>query len=260
MSLINFTTYVDLINSATPSSGFSVAYDLDGILKQKDFNGIITQIGSTASGGSGTTGTSGTSGTNGLNGTDGTSGTNGLNGTDGTSGTNGLNGTDGTSGTNGLNGTDGTSGTEGTSGTSGNDGINGTDGTSGTEGTSGTSGNDGTDGTSGTSGSFSVAPTVQELFSAATVTPTSSDGLVIIKAQATGLTLENPTGTWLQGQDLLIRIKDNGATQSIAYGPSYSVIGVILPTFTKANKTTYLGIVYNYTDTKWDVIGVSTEI
>jgi hypothetical protein len=64
MSLINFTTYVDLINSATPSSGFSVAYDTDGVLKQKDFNGIITQIGST----------SGTSGTNGLNGTDGTSG------------------------------------------------------------------------------------------------------------------------------------------------------------------------------------------
>ena len=50
MSLINFTTYVDLINSGTPSSGFSVAYDLDGVLKQKDFNGVITPIGSTASG------------------------------------------------------------------------------------------------------------------------------------------------------------------------------------------------------------------
>lgn len=47
MSLINFYTYVDFINSATPSSGFSFAYDLDGILKQKDLNGNITPVGIT---------------------------------------------------------------------------------------------------------------------------------------------------------------------------------------------------------------------
>lgn len=45
MSLINFNTLVDLLNSATPSSGFSVGYDLDSVLKQKDQFGVITPIG-----------------------------------------------------------------------------------------------------------------------------------------------------------------------------------------------------------------------
>jgi len=118
-------------------------------------------------------------------------------------------------------------------------------------------------GPTGPDGPFSIAPTVQEVSSAATVTPTSSDGLVIVSALAEGLTILDPTGTWLQGQDLLIRIKDNGTSRSIGYGTtfsSYRPIGVVLPTFTTANKTTYLGIVYNDTDSKWDVIGVSTEI
>jgi hypothetical protein len=27
-----------------------------------------------------------------------------------------------------------------------------------------------------------------------------------------------------------------------------------------AGKTTYVGLIYNYTDSKWDVIGVTTEL
>ena len=45
MSTINFSTFVDLPNSATPSSGYTVAYDLDGVLKQKDQYGVVTPIG-----------------------------------------------------------------------------------------------------------------------------------------------------------------------------------------------------------------------
>jgi hypothetical protein len=56
----------------------------------------------------------------------------------------------------------------------------------------------------------------------------------------------------------MIRIKDNGTTRSIAYDTNYRAL-VTLPTFTTVNKTTYLGILYNATDTKWDIIGVSTE-
>jgi hypothetical protein len=51
MSLITFTTYVDLAGSATPSSGITMGLDLDGILKQKSATGSITVIGS---GGGGT--------------------------------------------------------------------------------------------------------------------------------------------------------------------------------------------------------------
>jgi hypothetical protein len=102
-------------------------------------------------------------------------------------------------------------------------------------------------------------PSVQSVVSSATVTPVFGNDLVVITAQAAGLTLANPTGTWVQGKDLVIRIKDNGTPRSIAYGGKYRAIGVTSPTTTVANKTTYLGIVYNSTDDTFDIIGVTTQ-
>jgi hypothetical protein len=106
---------------------------------------------------------------------------------------------------------------------------------------------------------ISVNPRVQTVTSSATVTATSANDLVVITAQAAGLTLANPTGTWSQGKDLVIRIKDNGTPRSIGYGGKYRAIGVTLPTTTVANKTTYLGVIYNSTDDTFDVIGVTTQ-
>jgi hypothetical protein len=102
-------------------------------------------------------------------------------------------------------------------------------------------------------------PSVQSVVSSATVTPVFGNDLVVITAQAAGLTLANPTGTWVQGKDLVIRIKDNGTPRSIGYGGKYRAIGVTSPTTTVANKTTYLGIVYNSTDDTFDIIGVTTQ-
>jgi len=46
MSQIILNNLIDMQNiAATPSSGFVVGYDIDGILKQKDQNGTITEIG-----------------------------------------------------------------------------------------------------------------------------------------------------------------------------------------------------------------------
>lgn len=49
MSQIIFNSYIDLQNiAATPSGiGYTVGYDLDGILKQKDQDGVITPVGQT---------------------------------------------------------------------------------------------------------------------------------------------------------------------------------------------------------------------
>ena len=102
-------------------------------------------------------------------------------------------------------------------------------------------------------------PVVQSVVSAATVTPVATNDIVVITAQAAGLTLANPTGIWVQGQALMIRIKDNGSARTIAYGTKYRAIGVTLPTTTTASKTTYLGVIYNATDDKFDVMGVTTE-
>lgn len=100
---------------------------------------------------------------------------------------------------------------------------------------------------------------VQSVSSSATVTPVSTNDLVKITAQAAGLTLANPTGTFTEGQALMIRIKDNGTAQTIAFGTNYRAIGVTLPTTTVISKTMYLGIIYNSTDSKFDVIGYNIQ-
>lgn len=103
------------------------------------------------------------------------------------------------------------------------------------------------------------SPAIQTVTSSATVTPTFSDDLVLITAQAAGLTLANPTGSAIDGLGIVIRIKDNGTARSIAYGTQYRAIGVTLPTTTVLSKTLYLAMIYNSTDTKWDVLAVGQE-
>ena len=105
----------------------------------------------------------------------------------------------------------------------------------------------------------SYTPRVQTVASSATVTATSTNDLVTITAQAVGLTLANPTGTFTEGQSLIFRIKDDGTPQTIGYGVNFRAIGVTAPTTTVANKTTYIGCIYNSTDTKFDMIGTCTE-
>jgi hypothetical protein len=108
-------------------------------------------------------------------------------------------------------------------------------------------------------GKVDYAPRVQSVSSSATVTPTSTNDLVKITAQAAGLTIANPTGTMSEGQAMIIRIKDNGTAQTIAFGTNYRAIGVTLPTTTTISKTIYIGLVWNDTDTKFDVLGINTQ-
>jgi hypothetical protein len=103
-------------------------------------------------------------------------------------------------------------------------------------------------------------PRIQTVTSAATVTPTFSNELVIISAQAAALTLANPTGTTKDGKDLLIRIKDNGTARAITFDTQYRAIGVTLPTTTVAGKWMYLGAIYNSADGKWDILGLNQQV
>ena len=102
-------------------------------------------------------------------------------------------------------------------------------------------------------------PRVQSVTSSATVTPTSTNDIVTITAQAVALTLANPTGTFAEGQALMIRIKDNGTAQAITFGSNYRAIGVTLPTTTIANKILYLGIIYDSIDGKWNILGTPQQ-
>ena len=108
-------------------------------------------------------------------------------------------------------------------------------------------------------GKADYAPRVQSVTSSDIVTPTSTNDLVKITAQAIGLTIANPTGTMSEGQAMIIRIKDDGTARTIAFGTNYRAIGVTLPTTTTISKTIYIGLVWNDTDTKFDVLGINTQ-
>jgi hypothetical protein len=73
------------------------------------------------------------------------------------------------------------------------------------------------------------------------------------------LTVNAPTGTPLDGDRLMFRIKDNGTSRAITWNAIYRIVGTVLPTATVANKTSYVGCIYNAADTKWDVVAVSRE-
>lgn len=101
---------------------------------------------------------------------------------------------------------------------------------------------------------------VQSVVSSATVTPNAdNDDAVKITAQAAALTLANPSGTPTSMQPLTIRIKDNGTARAITYGSQYRAIGITLPTTTVLSKTTYIGMIWNSDDSKWDVVGTNTQ-
>ncbi|MDE2434721.1 MAG: hypothetical protein KGM49_00540 [Sphingomonadales bacterium] len=90
------------------------------------------------------------------------------------------------------------------------------------------------------------AMNTQTVVSAATVTPLFTNDFVTITAQAIGLTLANWSGTAVNGWGMVVRIKDNGTSQTIAYGSNYiAADGVTLPGATTVGKTHELGFVYN---------------
>lgn len=96
--------------------------------------------------------------------------------------------------------------------------------------------------------------------STATLTPDSTAHQYNLTAQAAALSIANPTGSPSPGQKMIIRIKDNGTARAITWsGTQYRAIGVTLPTTTVISKTMYIGLVYNSTDTKWDVLAVGQE-
>jgi hypothetical protein len=98
-------------------------------------------------------------------------------------------------------------------------------------------------------------PRVTSTASTATLTPSwDNDDIDIITAQAAALTIANGTGTPVQGQMILIRIKDNGTARAIAYGTQYRAGNIALPTTTILSKTLYLLFGWNSTDTKADLL------
>lgn len=82
-------------------------------------------------------------------------------------------------------------------------------------------------------------------------------------AQAGALTINADSGTPTDGQRAIFRLKDNGTPRALTWTTgstnSFQAIGVTLPTTTVANKTTYVGVIYNASASRWDAVAVTTE-
>lgn len=105
-----------------------------------------------------------------------------------------------------------------------------------------------------------VVRRVSSVASTATLTPVyGSYDDYIVTALAANITIADPTGTPKEGQQFIIRLKDNGTARTITWGTAYRVIGVTSPITTVVNKTVYIGGKYNSTDAKVDIIAVAQE-
>lgn len=101
-----------------------------------------------------------------------------------------------------------------------------------------------------------VNPRTNTLASSASITINSdTTDTFTTTALAAGTTFNAPSGTPVNGQRLLIRIKDNGGSQTLAFNAIFRASSdLALPTATTAGKTQYNLFVFNSTDTKWDFL------
>lgn len=83
-------------------------------------------------------------------------------------------------------------------------------------------------------------------------------------AQSGNVTISADAGTPTNGQKMIFRIKDNGTARTLTWTTgttnSFRVVGTTLPTTTVANKTIYVGCIYNSADSRWDVVMVTQEV
>jgi len=93
-----------------------------------------------------------------------------------------------------------------------------------------------------------------------TITPLANTSSQFNIIGITGdITIAAPAGTPTEGQKLIIRLKDAGTSVNISWNVVYRSIGFTLPTTTVANKTAYIGFIYNTADADWDGVAISLE-
>jgi len=81
----------------------------------------------------------------------------------------------------------------------------------------------------------------------------------IITALGAAAQLQAPTGTPRDGDALIFRILDNSTGRALTYNAIYRGIVDALPNTTTADKTLYMGFLYNLADTKWDLLAIADE-
>ncbi len=108
-----------------------------------------------------------------------------------------------------------------------------------------------------------ITPQLQSVGDAGgTLTPVSlTNDMVIATALSQATTIAAPTGSPVQGEKLIVRLKDNGTARALTWNSIYRAgTDILLPSTTTLSKTLYCAFIYNSTDTKWDLVGVVNNI
>jgi hypothetical protein len=76
-----------------------------------------------------------------------------------------------------------------------------------------------------------------------------------ITALAVNAVFAVPSGSPVDGQSLIIRIKDDGTSRTLGWNAIYRASTTFsLPTATTISKTMYIKFIYNTADSKWDAV------
>lgn len=114
-----------------------------------------------------------------------------------------------------------------------------------------------------TGSSFVVRPSTNITVTSPLVWNSNNYDTYTYSALANNLTINADSGSPINGQKMLFRIKDNGSSRNLTWTTgttnSFREVGIALPTTTTVSKVTYVGCVYNSTDSRWDVIATTTE-
>jgi len=97
--------------------------------------------------------------------------------------------------------------------------------------------------------------------SSATPTPTGSfkNNELYITALAADAEFAAPSGTAVNGNKLIIRVKDNGTARELTYNAIYDGFSDDLPSTTTISKTLYMGFIYDSAATKWNMVATTEE-
>lgn len=112
----------------------------------------------------------------------------------------------------------------------------------------------------GTIVSTRIDPRVSSQTTASSVTPDiSSYDIYAFTSLAGNLAINAPIGSPVDGDKLIFRFLDSGGARILSWNATYTAIGVVIPTSTTINKTTYVGCIYNAANTRWDVVATVTQ-
>lgn len=131
-------------------------------------------------------------------------------------------------------------------------------GPTGATGATGATGPAGADGADGADSAYAIATDTDTTIGSLTI-DTDTYNRHTITALAEALTINAPTGTPIDGQALIIRIKDNGTARALTWNAAFRAIGITLPTTTVISKTLYIGCFWNSADSKWDVTAYALQ-